>query len=168
MRPMKLILLWFQMFERQLILLEVVPSIFNPVNNVFSLAYKVQQTFFVLATKLTRPSYFQRGHPTLKLSAIRTFTLIVSLTYSMDNIQINLHYSIKFLAIGVNVMWLQCHASLGSESKFSCFCHFFVKISCVEQSFTKIAKAQYEKFSVFQIQVMTGILTPLLNKPPNL
>ena len=45
-------------------------------------------------------------HPTLKLSGIPTFTLIVSLTYSMDNIYISLQYSIKFLAIGVNVTWL--------------------------------------------------------------
>ena len=52
-------------------------------------------------------------------------SLILSLTYSMDNIQINLHYSIKFLAIGGNVTWSQCHASLGSESKFCCCRHFF-------------------------------------------
>ena len=45
-------------------------------------------------------------HPTLKFSGIPTFTLIISLTYSMDNILINLQYSIKFLAIGVNVTWL--------------------------------------------------------------
>ena len=31
-------------------------------------------------------------HPTLKLSGIPTFTLIVNLRYSMDNTQINLHY----------------------------------------------------------------------------
>ena len=37
------------MFERQLIFLEVVPSIVNPVNKLYSLAYKVQQTFFVPA-----------------------------------------------------------------------------------------------------------------------
>ena len=36
--------------------------------------------------KVTRPSYFWRYHPNLKLSGIPTFTLIVSLTYSMDNI----------------------------------------------------------------------------------
>ena len=45
-------------------------------------------------------------HPTLKFSGIPTFTLIISLTYSMDNILINLQYSITFLAIGVNVTWL--------------------------------------------------------------
>ena len=45
-------------------------------------------------------------HPTLKFSGIPTFTLIISLTYSMDNILINLQYSIKFLAIGVNVTQL--------------------------------------------------------------
>ena len=39
------------MFERQLIFLEVVPSIVNPVNKLYSLAYKVQQTFFVPAIK---------------------------------------------------------------------------------------------------------------------
>ena len=40
------------MFERQLIfILEVVPSIVNPVNKLYSLAYKVQQTFFVPAIK---------------------------------------------------------------------------------------------------------------------
>ena len=37
------------MFQRQLIFLEVVSSIVNPVNKLYSLAYKVQQTFFVLA-----------------------------------------------------------------------------------------------------------------------
>ena len=41
------------MFERQLIFLEVVPSIVNPVNKLYSLAYKVQQTFFVPAKKKT-------------------------------------------------------------------------------------------------------------------
>ena len=40
------------MFERQLIFLEVVPSIVNPVNKLYSLAYKVQQTFFVPAIKM--------------------------------------------------------------------------------------------------------------------
>ena len=35
------------MFERQVIFLEVVPSIVDPVNKFYSLAYKVQQTFFV-------------------------------------------------------------------------------------------------------------------------
>ena len=64
--------------------------------------------------------FFWGYHPTLKLSGIPTFTLIVSLTYSMDNKKINLQYSIKFLAIGVNATWLYCHASLGSESKFCC------------------------------------------------
>ena len=39
------------MFERQLIFLEVVPSIVNPVNKLYSVAYKVQQTFFLLAIK---------------------------------------------------------------------------------------------------------------------
>ena len=39
------------MFERQLIFLEVVPSIVNPVNKLYSLAYKVQQTFFVPGKK---------------------------------------------------------------------------------------------------------------------
>ena len=39
------------MFERQLIFLEVVPSIVNPVNKLYSLAYQVQQTFFVPAKK---------------------------------------------------------------------------------------------------------------------
>ena len=58
------------------------------------------------AIKVTRPSYFVRKHPTLKFCGIPTFTLIISLTYSMDNILINLQYSIKFLAIGVNVTWL--------------------------------------------------------------
>ena len=35
------------MFQRQLIFLEVVTSIVHPVNKLYSLAYKVQQTFFV-------------------------------------------------------------------------------------------------------------------------
>ena len=43
------------MFERQLIFLEVVLSIVNPVNKLYSLtykrAYKVQQTFLVPAIK---------------------------------------------------------------------------------------------------------------------
>ena len=39
------------MFERQLIFLEVVLSIVNPVNKLYSLAYKFQQTFFVPAIK---------------------------------------------------------------------------------------------------------------------
>ena len=39
------------MFERQLIFLEFVSSIVNPVNKLYSLAYKVQQTFFVPAIK---------------------------------------------------------------------------------------------------------------------
>ena len=56
--------------------------------------------------KVTRPSYFVRVPSQLKLSGIPTFTLIISLTYSMDNILINLQYSIKFLAIGVNVTCL--------------------------------------------------------------
>ena len=59
----------------------------------------------------------------------------------MDNIQINLQYSITFLAIGVNVTWLQCHASLGSESKFCCCRHFFVKISRLRI----VRISQYEK-----------------------
>ena len=41
------------MFERQLIFVEGVPSIANPVNNLYSLVYKVQQTFFVPAKKKT-------------------------------------------------------------------------------------------------------------------
>ena len=39
------------MFERQRVFLEVVPSIANPVNKLYSLAYKVQKTFFVPAKK---------------------------------------------------------------------------------------------------------------------
>ena len=34
-----------------LFVLEVVPSIVNRVNNLYFLAYKVQQTFFVAAVK---------------------------------------------------------------------------------------------------------------------
>ena len=47
--------LCFQMFERQLIFLEVVSStgIVNPVNKLYSLAYEVQQTFFVAEKKKT-------------------------------------------------------------------------------------------------------------------
>ena len=58
------------MFERQIIFLEVVPSIVNPVNNVYSLAYKVQQTFFVLAIK----TWISEQHDT-------SFLLIVIETY---------------------------------------------------------------------------------------
>ena len=39
------------MFERQRNFLEVVLSIVNPVNKLYTLAYKVQQTFFVQAMK---------------------------------------------------------------------------------------------------------------------
>ena len=39
------------MFQRRLIFLEFVSSIVNPVNKLYSLAYKVQQTFFVPAIK---------------------------------------------------------------------------------------------------------------------
>ena len=39
------------MFKRQLIFLEFVSSIVNPANKLYSLAYKVQQTFFVPAIK---------------------------------------------------------------------------------------------------------------------
>ena len=44
--------MWFYKFERQLIFFKAVPSIVNPVNKLYkyySLAYKVQQTFFVPA-----------------------------------------------------------------------------------------------------------------------
>ena len=41
------------MFKRQLIFSEVVSSIVNPVNKLYSLAYEVQQTFFVPAKKKT-------------------------------------------------------------------------------------------------------------------
>ena len=62
-----------------------------------------------MAFKVTRPSFFFGGggyYPTLKLSGIPSFTFILSLTHRMDNIEINLQYNIKFLAIGVNVTWL--------------------------------------------------------------
>ena len=44
--------MWFYKFERQLIFFKAVLSIVNPVNKLlkyYSLAYKVQQTFFVPA-----------------------------------------------------------------------------------------------------------------------
>ena len=41
----------FRCLKGSLIFLEVVPSIVNPVNKLYSLAYKVQQTFFVPAKK---------------------------------------------------------------------------------------------------------------------
>ena len=44
--------MWFYKFDRQLIFFKAVPSIVNPVNKLYkyySLAYKVQQTFFVPA-----------------------------------------------------------------------------------------------------------------------
>ena len=37
----------FRCLKGSLFFLEVVPSIVNPVNKLYSLAYKVQQTFFV-------------------------------------------------------------------------------------------------------------------------
>ena len=52
----------------------------------------VQTNFFfpkfslLPSVKVTRPSYFVGYQPTLKLSSIPTFTLILSLTYSIDNI----------------------------------------------------------------------------------
>ena len=42
------------MFQRQLIFLEVVSSIVNPVNKLYSLAYKVQQTFYVPAKQTNK------------------------------------------------------------------------------------------------------------------
>ena len=50
----------FRCLKGSLFFLEVVPSIVNLVNNVYFLAYKVQQTFFVAVIKVTRPSYFVR------------------------------------------------------------------------------------------------------------
>ena len=41
----------FRCLKGSLCFLEVVPSIVNPVNKLYSLAYKVQQTFFVPAKK---------------------------------------------------------------------------------------------------------------------
>ena len=90
----------------------------------------MQISYFLIPIKAgLDPVILWRYHPTLKLSGISSFNLILSLTYSMDNVQINLQHSIKFWAMGVNITWLQCHASLGSESKFCCCRHFFVKIS---------------------------------------
>ena len=57
------------MFERQLIFLEVVSSIVNPVNKLYSLAYEVQQTFFVPAKKKTWISE-NMIHPSCLLSII--------------------------------------------------------------------------------------------------
>ena len=41
----------FRCFKGSLFLLQFVSSIVNPVNKLYSLGYKVQQTFFVLAIK---------------------------------------------------------------------------------------------------------------------
>ena len=41
----------FRCLKGSLFFLEVVPSIVNPVNKLYSLAYKVQQTFLVPAIK---------------------------------------------------------------------------------------------------------------------
>ena len=46
------------MFKRQFIFLEVVSSIVNPVNKLYSLAYEVQQTFFVPAKKKKHDTSF--------------------------------------------------------------------------------------------------------------
>ena len=46
--------MWFYKFERQLIFFKDAPSIVNPVNKLYSLAYNVQQTFFVLAKQKKR------------------------------------------------------------------------------------------------------------------
>ena len=48
MRPIKC---GFRSLKGCLLFVEVVPSIVNPVNKLYSLAYKVQQTFFVPAKK---------------------------------------------------------------------------------------------------------------------
>ena len=68
-------------------------------NGVFP-SYVAQGGFKAgLSAKLLRwldPVILWGYHPTLKLSGIPTFTLIISLTYSMDNILIKLQYSKNF------------------------------------------------------------------------
>ena len=63
------------MFQRQLIFLEFVSSIVNPVNKLYSLAYKVQQTFFVPAIK----TWISEQHDTSFL--LNKYYIIVIETY---------------------------------------------------------------------------------------
>ena len=59
----------FRCLKGSLFFLEVVPSIVNPVNKLYSLAYKVQQTFFVPAKK-KHEQVNNMIHPSCLLSII--------------------------------------------------------------------------------------------------
>ena len=56
--------------------------------------------------KVTRPSYFVRVPSSFEALWYPHLYFDPKSNNSMDNIYINLQYSIKFLAIGVNVTWL--------------------------------------------------------------
>ena len=92
------------MFERQLIFLEVVPSIVNPVNKLYSLAYKVQQTFFVPAKKKTWTS---KQHDT---------SFLLTKYYSYWNV----FYLVKMPNLSLVSIWsLRSPCSLRKKSKKS-------------------------------------------------
>ena len=91
------------MFERQLIFLEVVSSIVNPVNKLYSLAYKVQQTFFVPAIK----TWISEQHDT---------SFLLTKYYSYWNV----FYLVKMPNLSLVSIWsLRSLCSLRKKSKKS-------------------------------------------------
>ena len=76
------------MFQRQLIFLEFVSSIVNPVNKLYSLSYKVQQTFFVPAIK----TWISEQHDT---------SLLLTKYYSYWNV----FYSVKMRNLSLVSIW---------------------------------------------------------------
>ena len=91
------------MFERQLIFLEVVPSIVNPVNKLYSFAYKVQQTFSVPAIK----TWISERHDT---------SFLLTKYYSYWNV----FYLVKMPNLSLVSIWsLRSLCSLRKKSKKS-------------------------------------------------
>ena len=80
--------------------------------------------------KVTQLSYFVRVPSLLFCEGIPTFTLILSLTYSMDNILINLQHSIKFM------------------SQFSMTMKFRIRV--VSQSIVALKKFDGKKIRIFK------------------
>ena len=76
------------MFQRRLIFWEFVSSIVNPVNKLYSLAYKVQQTFFVPAIK----TWISEQHDT---------SLLLTKYYSYWNV----FYSVKMRNLSLVSIW---------------------------------------------------------------
>ena len=79
----------FRSFKGCLLFLEVVPSIVNPVNKLYSLAYKVQQTFFVPAKKKT---WISKQHDT---------SLLLTKYYSYWNV----FYLVKMRNLSLVSIW---------------------------------------------------------------